>query len=266
MYYSFRDRFQDTISQSLKSSRHRAAGGPNNYYGDLEQLWKSCWKLEGLNHPSEYKCWHIFACLFQIRRAYFFIHEFIWGDSLPSQSLRAEIWESIFSHDFRRVGLLLYDRMEKIPTLIAGPSGTGKELTARAIGLSRHIPFDPESRQFTQPLDGIFHPVNIAALSPTVIESELFGHAKGAFTGAVKSRSGWFENCPRGHSVFLDEIGELSPELQVKLLRVVQNREFHRLGETTLREFTGNLIVATNRDFNRALAEGTFREDLYYRL
>lgn len=264
MYYSFRDRFQETIDESHSAQRSRNSA--IDYYPQFKARWESYWSHPGLSRGPSYTCPHAFACLFQIRRAYYHINEFLWGDSAPIDRLRAEIWQSIFSHDFRRFGLLLYDRMETITTLVAGPSGTGKELTARAIGLSRHIPFHEKSGKFTELAGDAFHPVNIAALSPTVVESELFGHVKGSFTGAVTDRQGYFEQCQRGHAVFLDEIGELSPAVQVKLLRVVQNREFHRLGETKARPFSGKLIVATNRDFQKELAAGRFREDLYYRL
>ncbi|MCA9067672.1 MAG: sigma-54-dependent Fis family transcriptional regulator [Planctomycetaceae bacterium] len=264
MYYSFRQDFQKTIEASEDAASGKSPAV--DYFKSYETLWNQLWQIEGLNRSPDYSCAHTFACLFQIRRAYFHIDEFIWGESESSHSLRADIWDSIFTHDFRRYGLLLFDRMEKIPTLIAGPSGTGKELAARAIGLSRYIPFNARRGRFEQRLDGAFHPVNIAALSPTVIESELFGHSKGSFTGATRDKKGWLETCPPGHSVFLDEIGELPPELQVKLLRVVQNREFTRVGDNTIRKFTGKLIVATNRDLSEEIKTGRFRADLYYRL
>jgi transcriptional regulator with GAF, ATPase, and Fis domain len=99
-----------------------------------------------------------------------------------------------------------------------------------------------------------------------LIESEMFGHCTGAFTGATLDREGWFEICGECHSVFLDEIGELEPALQVKLLRVLQSREFHRVGETQARRFKGKVISATNRDLAAEMRKGSFREDLYFRL
>jgi transcriptional regulator with GAF, ATPase, and Fis domain len=106
----------------------------------------------------------------------------------------------------------------------------------------------------------------VSALSSGVIESELFGHRRGAFTGALEDRQGWFEHCGPDGSVFLDEIGDLQPELQVKLLRVLQTREFQRIGETERRVFLGKMLAATHRDLDAGIAEGWFREDLYYRL
>lgn len=261
-YYRFRERFQATIQHSLSKPDDLAVG----YYREFERHWTKCWNPSHVKRESSYSCPHTFACLFMIRRAFHHIHEFIWGRSPEIETLRAQIWESIFTHDFRRFGLLLYDRMENVTTLVSGPSGSGKELVARAIGMSRYISFDPKAQAFREPFGGSFHPVNISALSPTLVESELFGHAKGAFTGASSARHGWFYKCRPGHSVFLDEIGELSPAIQVKLLRVLQSREFQRIGETKIHSFHGKLIVASNRDLEKEIQEGTFREDLYYRI
>jgi transcriptional regulator with PAS, ATPase and Fis domain len=166
----------------------------------------------------------------------------------------------------RRYRRALFDRMADYTTLITGPSGTGKELVAQAVGLSRYIPFDPAARRFRADFAGSFFPLNLSALSPTLIESELFGHKRGSFTGAVSDRPGWLEVCPASGTVFLDEIGELDPAIQVKLLRVLQSRSFSRLGETEVRQFPGKIIAATNRNLADEMHTHHFREDLYYRL
>ena len=222
--------------------------------------------VPGLRLPARVDPAHLFACFHQVGRAFGLIYRHIIGASRPSSDLRAAAWQSIFTHDMRRYWRSLYDRMHDITTLITGPSGTGKELVARAIGLSRYVPFDPEREAFAGTLDGAFHTLNVSALSPTLIESELFGHRKGAFTGAVQDRVGWLESCPAMGTVLLDEVGEIDASIQVKLLRVLQTREFQRIGETTTREFKGKLIAATNRDLAAEMRAGRFREDLYYRL
>ena len=162
---------------------------------------------------------HVFACFRQVQRAFEQVFRDIIGGSMPAARLRASIWQSIFTHDMRRYQRTLYARMGEFATLITGPSGTGKELVARAIAQSRYYPFDDQRLSFAEA--DVFFPINISALSPTLVESELFGHRRGSFTGAVGDRKGWLEMCPELGSVFLDELGDLDPAIQVKLLRVI---------------------------------------------
>jgi DNA-binding NtrC family response regulator len=179
---------------------------------------------------------------------------------------RADVWNSIFTCNLRRYLRSLYHRMRRLNTLIVGPSGTGKELVARAIGLSQYVPFDAPSGRFAVNFADSFHAINLSALSPTLIESELFGHKKGAFTGAARDYQGWLGACGSHGSVFLDEIGELEIPLQVKLLRLLETRTFHRVGDTQTVPFLGKFIAATHRDLPLEIARGRFRQDLYYRL
>ena len=137
--------------------------------------------------------------------------------------------------------------------LITGESGTGKEVIARALHSS--------SLQCAGP----FVAVNCGALPADLLESELFGHVKGAFTGAVRDRIGRFE-LARGGTIFLDEIGDIPLHLQVKLLRVLQERQFERVGESRTRPMDARIIAATNQDLYGAIQAGRFRDDLYYRL
>jgi len=242
--------------------------GPVEFWTEFLADFRFLMNLPGRTLPSQHRPEHIFAGFFQIERAFRYIFEDIVGCSMPAARLRAAVWQSIFTHDMRRYTRTLYRHMGDIPTLITGPSGTGKELVARAIGLSRYIEFNPRTKKFAASSSRSFFPLNLSALAPTLIESELFGHVKGAFSGAVQDRTGWLDEeiCGPGGSVFLDEIGELDEAIQVKLLRVLQGRSFQKVGGTESRHFVAKIIAATNRDLAAEMRAGRFRHDLYYRL
>jgi DNA-binding NtrC family response regulator len=151
---------------------------------------------------------------------------------------------------YKRIGQAAATRAT---VLVRGESGTGKELIARAVHANSSAADEP------------FVAVNCTALPSTLLESELFGHVKGAFTGAVSSRRGCFAAAGRG-TVFLDEIGDTTLEFQSKLLRVLQTKEYQPVGSEQIQQTQARVVAATHRDLERLMTEGTFREDLYYRL
>ena len=282
VFYALYDRCRPELEALIDDPADRPGGHPATaagrsrpakrveFYGEFVQDVDYFLGLDGVKLPAPAPtpddAPHLFACYFQIRRAFHHIFQHIVGRSIAVAKLRAAVWESIFTYDLRRYFRVLHTRMGDLTTLVTGESGTGKELVARAVGLSRYIPFDPKTRTFAGDSSESFHPLNLSALSPTLIESELFGHRRGAFTGALEDRAGWLEVCPPLGTVFLDEIGELDPVIQVKLLRVLQSRAFQRLGDTATRMFKGKIIAATNRDLAAEMAAGRFRKDFYYRL
>lgn len=262
LYYRHHPAFEESIRRAKQG---RSWSGESTYRqmsGELRQMLQT----PGVRSIADAEVAHLVACFFQIRRAFEQIFSTIVGSSLPMAKLRASIWQSIFTHDMRRYRRALFDRTGDYATLVVGPSGTGKELVAAAIATSRYIPYDAKKHVFAGDFTASFFPLNLSALSPTLIESELFGHRRGAFTGAVDDRQGWLEVCPPLGTVFLDEIGELDPAIQVKLLRVLQTRRFQRIGDTRDLGFHGKIIAATNRDLNRQIEAGAFRRDFYYRI
>ena len=257
--------YQRYYSSFCQAGAH-VASGRWHFYRQFLADWNRYLVLPGARFETSLRPAHVFACFHQIQRAFQAIFYAIIGSSMPAARLRASIWQSIFTHDMRRYRRTLYRRMSDFPTLITGPSGTGKELVARAIAGSRYIPFDPERLEFSDRPGDTFFAINVAALSPALIESELFGHRRGSFTGAITDRKGWLEGCPPLGTVFLDELGEMDLLLQVKLLRAIETRRFSAVGDTAVREFRGKLIAATNRDLRDEIRNHRFREDLYYRL
>ncbi len=263
LYYRNGRSFLEAI---LESAGDENSGRHFGFFRKFQSDFDGYFCCEQLRPPHELDAAHYFACFFQIRRAFYQIFQFMQGSSMPAATLRAQVWESVFTSNMRRYQRSLTHRMGNQTTLVTGPSGTGKELVARAIGLARFIPFKARELQFEAHFQTGFHAVNLSAFSPTLIESELFGHRRGAFTGAVQDRTGWFERCGAFDTVFLDEIGEVDHSIQVKLLRVLEAREFQRLGESETHPFLGRIVTATNRDLDEAMRAGEFRRDFYFRL
>ena len=186
--------------------------------------------------------------------------------SLDMKDLEIEKLKNALKQEYGFMGLLgtsppmqlLYEQIQnaassEAPVLISGESGTGKELVAQAI------------HKLSRRSKGPFIKVNCAALNEFLLESELFGHVRGAFTGAIKDRKGRFEVAQSG-SIFLDEIGDMPPSMQVKLLRVIQEKELEKVGDHRTVTVNVRLITATNHDLAQLMDSGSFREDLFYRI
>jgi DNA-binding NtrC family response regulator len=206
------------------------------------------------------------ALFYQLRRAYFFIARSLVGDSTSMKRLRRELWNNVFTSDLLAYGDQLWNRMEDFSTLLLGETGTGKGTAAAAIGRSGLIPFDEGSQRFTHSFTGTFIATNLSQFPESLIESELFGHRKGAFTGAIDDHEGLFGRCSPHGALFLDEIGDLSEPIQLKLLNVIQERWFRPVGSRKRFRFEGRVIAATNRPLDELRRRGSFRDDFFYRL
>lgn len=207
-----------------------------------------------------------FELCFQVRRAFYFIRENLVGRSPCMQSLREKLWNNVMTHNVDWYERYLWNRMEDFSTLILGPTGAGKGTAATAIGRSAYIPFDEKKGCFVTSFTESFISLNLSQYSETLIESELFGHKKGAFTGAVEEYKGVFQRCSPYGAIFLDEIGEVRQTIQIKLLQVLQERTFTPVGSHQQQRFSGRIIAATNRPLEELRSQGVMRDDFYYRL
>ena len=215
---------------------------------------------------SEADAHRYFELVYQIRRAFFFIHHNLVGCGPAMGELRRKLWNNVFTRDMDLYNRHLWNRMEDFSTLLLGETGTGKGTAAGAIGRSGFIPFDARKGCFVESFARSFIAINLSQYPETLIESELFGHRKGAFTGAVEEHRGVFDRCSPHGAIFLDEIGEVSEPVQIKLLQVLQEREFSPVGSHDRRRFEGRVIAATNRPLSDLRGNGRMREDFYYRL
>jgi transcriptional regulator with GAF, ATPase, and Fis domain len=207
-----------------------------------------------------------FAIFYQIRRAFHFIHRGLVGTSDCMKQLRRHLWNNVFTHDIRLYERHLWNRMEDFSTVLLGETGTGKGTAAAAIGRSGFIPFDEKRGGFAESFTRSFIALNLSQFPETLIESELFGHKKGAFTGAVESHEGVFARCSPFGAIFLDEVGEVSVPVQIKLLQVLQERTFSPVGGHEKLRFRGRVIAATNKPLDQLRGGGQFRDDFFYRL
>lgn len=207
-----------------------------------------------------------FGLFYQLRRAYTFIDRALIGSSPCMGALRRALWNNVFGRDIRVYERYLWNRMEDFSTLLLGETGSGKGAAAAAIGRSVYIPFDPANNRFHHSFTDTFIAINLAEFPESLIESELFGHRKGAFTGAVEDHQGVFARCSPYGSLFLDEIGDASLGVQIKLLRVLQERTFIPVGSHKPQRFSGRVIAATHQSLAELRQQGKFRQDFFYRL
>jgi DNA-binding NtrC family response regulator len=206
------------------------------------------------------------ALFYQLRRGFYFIDHSLVGQSESMRELRRALWNSAFTRDVRVYARRLWGRMEDFSTLLLGETGTGKGAAAAALGRSGFIPYDERRGRFAHSFMTSFLAINLSQYAESLIESELFGHRRGAFTGAVDDHQGVFERCTPHGTLFLDEIGDVSVPVQIKLLGVLQERVFARVGSHEQRRFQGRVVAATNRSLDALRASGEFRDDFYYRL
>lgn len=222
-------------------------------------------ELAGFGFKRAEACRYI-GIFYQIRRAYYFISSSLVGESPCMKRLRSQLWDNIFTHNIAWYERCLWNRMEDFSTLMLGETGTGKGAAAAAIGRSGYIPFNPHAQKFEESFTRAFVSINLSQFPEALIESELFGHRKGAFTGAIEKHEGVFSRCSAHGSIFLDEIGDVSIPVQIKLLQVLQERTFSPVGSHDKVRFNGRVIAATNKSIDTLRREGTFRDDFYYRL
>ena len=215
---------------------------------------------------SEKESIRYFALFYQIMRAFYFISLALVGDSPSMKHLRLTLWNNVFTYDLGLYDQHLWNRMEDFSTLLLGETGTGKGSAAASIGRSGFIPFDRKKGRFTHNFMETFITINLSQYPESLIESELFGHRKGAFTGAVENHKGLFERCSPHGALFLDEIGDIAIPIQIKLLQVLQERTFSPVGSHSLKRFEGRVIAATNRPIEDLRKKGNFRDDFFYRL
>lgn len=217
----------------------------------------------GLDEAGSHRYLGIF---YQIRRAFYFIETALVGNSASMHAMRLQLWDNIFTCNINWYERHLWNRMEDFSTMLLGETGTGKGAAAAAIGRSGFIPFEPRTGCFSESFTRNFIAINLSQYPESLVESELFGHKKGAFTGAIENHEGIFSRCTPHGSIFLDEIGDVAIPVQIKLLQVLQERTFTPVGSHERLRFHGRVIAATNRPLDELRRLGQFRDDFYYRL
>ena len=256
IFHKFRDYFDQLIQDQIAAGNDPV---PVRFVDDAREMMKG----KGFSLAAFY---HYFALSFQLRRAFYFISKTLVGSSLCMKKLKKHLWYNVFTYNIELYDQHLWNKMEDFSTLLLGETGTGKGTAAKAIGMSGFIPFDEKRGCFSESFTRTFSSLNLSQYPETLLESELFGHTKGAFTGAVEDYQGVLDRCSPHGSILLDEIGEIPGHVQVKLLRVLQERTFTPVGAHAPSRFNGRVIAATNRPKQEIIDGNIFREDFYYRL
>jgi hypothetical protein len=259
LFYQFHE-FQTQFNQFIEEQR-LAGDTPIelSFAKDLNHRFQ----LAGFT-PSETE--KFIALFYQLHRGFYFISTAISGDCPSIIELRMRLWNNIFTFNPQWYMDYLCGKMEDFSTLLLGATGTGKTLIAHTIGCSGFIPFDLNKNRFKESFTRSFQFINLSQYPRSLLESELFGHKKGAFTGAIDHHQGLFDRCSEYGAVFIDEIRDIDIPTQVKLLNVIQDRTFSPVGSHEKLRFSGRVISATNRNINQLRRDGHFRDDLYYRL
>lgn len=256
IFHKFRDDFDQLIKDQIKA-QDAPVKVPFAKHA-MQMLYEKGFDDQSISH--------YFALSFQLRRAFYFISNSLVGTSPCMKTLKKDLWYNVFTYNIDLYDKFLWNKMEDFSTLLLGETGTGKGTAAKAIGRSGYIPFDDKKQIFTQSFTRAFLSLNLSQYPETLLESELFGHTKGAFTGAVDDHQGVFDRCSPHGSILLDEIGEIPNHVQIKLLQVLQERRFSPVGTHKKSRFNGRVIAATNRPKEDILHGNIFRDDFYYRL
>jgi DNA-binding NtrC family response regulator len=256
IFHRFMEKFDELISNQIKTED---ASCPVPFADDVISLMLT----RGFTKQNALR---YFAMFYQLRRAYYFIDFSLIGRCASMKHLRLSLWNNVFTHDMHMYEKHLWNRMEDFSTLLLGETGTGKGASATAIGRSGFIPFDDKKKCFSESFMKSFIAINLSQFPEALIESELFGHKKGAFTGAVEAHEGVFARCSPHGAIFLDEIGDASIPVQIKLLKVLQERVFSPVGSHQKHRFRGRVIAASNKSINEMRNKNLFRNDFFYRL
>ncbi len=206
------------------------------------------------------------AFFFQIQRAHYFINKTLVGNGPSMNRLRHDLWNTIFTHDFRLYEQFLWESIKEVSTIFVGAPGVGKETAARAVIGSGFVPFEDKTKTFAEPFTEFYKTVNLAQYSGIRLESELFGHQKGAYTEAVESYQGTLSRCSQHGVIYLNDISRMPDPVQAKLSSVLQHRSFNPVGSHSQQVFNGRIMASCRVPSRELLENGQLREDLYYQL